>query len=328
MKTADLLVMDAGQTGVRTQLRSAGQVLDGREYPGVMTDQPLLPQLADLARAALTDMDASVPLLAVGSSGLTPEMDVDDLLADLADLGSTEVRFPHDPITSYLAALGNVPGAVVAAGTGVVTLAVGEHETARVDGWGYLIGDAGSGYWIGRAALDAVMRAHDGRGPATALTPLAEAEFDDLEAAYVELQADELKVSRIASWARTVAELADDGDEVCRRISAEAGRELALSVLTGLRRVQQDGRPDPAISTVGKVFASRWVTESFADAIHERLPGARLLTPLGEGIDGAACLPDVPASSALGRNLQVASSEGGPTADDEPHGKNSPGDRQ
>ncbi|WP_341476215.1 BadF/BadG/BcrA/BcrD ATPase family protein, partial [Cryobacterium zongtaii] len=56
------------------------------------------------------------------------------------------------------------------AGTGVVTLAVGVHDVARIDGWGNLIGNAGSGYWIGRAALEAVMREYDGRGPVTVLT--------------------------------------------------------------------------------------------------------------------------------------------------------------
>ena len=43
-------------------------------------------------------------------------------------------------------------------------------EAARAGGWGHMIGDEGSGYWIGREALAAVMRASDGRGPATRLT--------------------------------------------------------------------------------------------------------------------------------------------------------------
>ncbi len=48
-------------------------------------------------------------------------------------------------------------------------------RVARVDGWGNIMGDAGSGYWIGREALDAVMRAYDGRGPQTALTDVVRA---------------------------------------------------------------------------------------------------------------------------------------------------------
>ena len=50
-------------------------------------------------------------------------------------------------------------------------------RTARRDrprraagGWGYLLGDEGGGFWIGRAALDGVVRQFDGRGPSTLLT--------------------------------------------------------------------------------------------------------------------------------------------------------------
>ena len=59
------------------------------------------------------------------------------------------------------------------------------------------MGDAGSGYWIGRAALEAVMRAYDGRGPQTALTPVVLADFPALEDAYIELQADDERVGLV-----------------------------------------------------------------------------------------------------------------------------------
>ena len=65
------------------------------------------------------------------------------------------------------------PGVVIIAGTG--SIAYGRNarsEAARAGGWGYMLGDEGSGYWIGRAALRAVLRDADRRGPATALTRL------------------------------------------------------------------------------------------------------------------------------------------------------------
>ena len=45
-------------------------------------------------------------------------------------------------------------------------------RAARAGGWGYLLGDEGGGFWIGRAALSAVVRQFDGRGPATLLTAM------------------------------------------------------------------------------------------------------------------------------------------------------------
>ena len=47
------------------------------------------------------------------------------------------------------------------------TAATRSGRAARAGGWGYVLGDEGSGYWLGRQALRAVMRAADGRGPAT-----------------------------------------------------------------------------------------------------------------------------------------------------------------
>ena len=70
------------------------------------------------------------------------------------------------------------------------------------------MGDAGSGYWIGREALDAVMRAHDGRGEPTALTAVVRERWPDLESAYIDLQAAEDRVRVVASFANAVSDLA------------------------------------------------------------------------------------------------------------------------
>lgn len=306
-QTAPVLALDAGQTGIRAELRAGGAVLASQEFDGVLTDRPVIPQLARAAVEALSGVEPGdrPSVLAVGSSGLTDDMRAEELLQLTREAGIGEVRLAHDSITSYLGALGNVTGVVTAAGTGVVTLAVGARDVARVDGWGYLIGDAGSGFWIGRAALDAVMRAHDGRGPATALTPLAQAEFPDLEGAYMVLQGDEHKVSRIAAWGRTVAELAET-DEVCREISARAGRELACSALAGLSRVGEDKRSDPAVSTVGKVFSSPWIEDAFRTTILEAHPQARIVPARGTALDGAALLPSVGPDDALATHIRTA----------------------
>jgi N-acetylglucosamine kinase-like BadF-type ATPase len=161
------------------------------------------------------------------------------------------VLLAHDSVTSYLGTLGDQHGVVVASGTGSIILAVGPAGVARVDGWGYLMGDAGSGYWLGRAALDAVMRAHDGRGPATALHEVVSSRWPELADAYLELQSDPAKVSVIAWFAEAVAARAAT-DEVAARLCREAAEELALSVVTALRRAGEDAAP--VVSAIGGVF--------------------------------------------------------------------------
>lgn len=286
------LAIDAGQTGIRTLVVENGVRGAERELPGILTSEPLIPQLARVIREAGDAFD----VVSIGSTGLTAEQTDPSGLRELVAAG--EVLIAHDSVTSYLGALGDQRGAVVAAGTGVVTLAVGATQVARVDGWGYLIGDAGSGYSIGRAALDAVLRAHDGRGPATALTERVRAEFPDLEQAYIELQGDPGRVRRIAGYARAVAELAPR-DEVAAGICAWAGAELALSVATGLRRVGEDDVEAPVVCGIGGVLRSDAIAGPFAAELRRRWERVDIRPPVGSGIDGAALLPQVAPSSAL-----------------------------
>lgn len=288
------LAIDAGQTGIRTLLIEDGVRGAESELPGILTSQPLIPQLAQVIRDAVA---GQVDTVSIGSTGLTSDETDPSGLREL--VGAGEVLMAHDSVTSYLGALGDQRGVVVASGTGVVTLAVGATEVARVDGWGNLIGDAGAGYWIGRAALEAVMREFDGRGPATALTAVVQKDFPDLTQAYIELQGDPGRVRRIAGYTRAVAELAADGDPVALHICAEAARELALSVETGLRRVGEDERPDPVVCGIGGVLRADVIRSPFEELLRRRWERVDIRNPLGSGIDGAALLPSVPASSAL-----------------------------
>ncbi len=255
------------------------------EWAGIDTGVPLVPQLADRVRLAAPEGAETV---LVGSTGLGP----DDSAAALNALlpGTREVLLAHDSVTCYLGALGDRTGCVVAAGTGVVTLAAGRTRVKRVDGWGWIIGDAGSGSWIGKRAFDAVMRAYDGRGPATLLTDVIAADFPDLESAYLELQADPRRVFRLASYARRVDDVAAQ-DEVARRILQDAAAEMVTSAVRGLEQVDADAG-DP-VCQLGNVFRSAVVREAFVAGLSEQRPSARLEAPSGTSLDGADLLDRV-----------------------------------
>lgn len=303
--TIDVLCMDAGQTGIRAELRIEGEVQHEMGFPGVVTSKPAIPQLASAAATTLGVAGIAVETVAIGSSGLPDDADPDELLAELGPLGVRKVVLAHDSITSYLGALGEHPGVVVAGGTGVVTLALGETGLARVDGWGHLIGDAGSGFWIGRAALEMVMRAHDGRGPATALTGLVQQDFDDLETAYLELQADPNRVSRIASYAKLVAGLSMS-DEVAGSITQGAAYELANSALAGLHRVGEDTSEQPLVAVVGNLFKSETLFNAFGRAVSDKLSAARVVRAKGTSMDGAARLAGLREGSPLAGSVRIA----------------------
>ncbi|MCC6496221.1 MAG: hypothetical protein IT193_08170, partial [Propionibacteriaceae bacterium] len=255
-----VLAVDSGQTGIK--VRCLGGVPYEHTFPGVVTSTTLLPQLADVVLAAARATGSDFPLVTVGTTGLTATENDPGRLLDLCTAaGTVEVRLAHDSITSFLGALGVRAGVVVAAGTGVVTLGVGATSMSRVDGWGNLIGDAGSGYWIGREALDRVLRAHDGRGPRTALTDVVRDVFPDLEQAYIELQTNPDRVRVVASFARAVSDLAA-GDPVAADICARAGAELAHSAVAAARNVGLDREPETVVCLMGGVFGSTAVREA------------------------------------------------------------------
>lgn len=307
MILSTVLAIDAGQTGMKVRVQqgeSHRDVLLG----GIRTHEPLLPQLADVVRAAIARTGAHPGIVTAGISGLTDrDADAGALLRLLQGTGIHRATLAHDSTTSFLGALGDARGAVVAAGTGVVTLAVGRDAVARVDGWGYLMGDAGSGYWIGREALDAVMRAYDGRGPGTALTATVEERWPDLSQAYIALQADGDRVQIIASFAEHVARLAAGGDAVSIEITERAAGQLALAVITALSRVAHADDTQLSACALGGVFRSVLLREAFeaqlarAEGLH-----VEVTTPLGEGIDGAVALANLPPEHPLASRVHSA----------------------
>jgi N-acetylglucosamine kinase-like BadF-type ATPase len=146
----------------------------------------------------------------------------------------------NDALIALVAGAGDDPGVVVIAGTG--SIAYGrdrEGRAARAGGWGYLLGDEGGGFWIGRAALAAVVRQYDARGPATDLTDLVLRQMGVSSPAELIPAVYDTAVPRhaIADIASLVQHAADRGDAVAADILARAGGELtaaAAAVITKL----------------------------------------------------------------------------------------------
>lgn len=302
-----VIAIDAGQTGMKVRVQQ-GESRTDLLFGGIRTHEPLLPQLAGVVHAAIARTGARPRVVTAGISGLTDrDADAGALLNLLHDTGIHRAALAHDSTTSFLGALGDARGAVVAAGTGVVTLAVGRDAVARVDGWGYIMGDAGSGYWIGREALDAVMRAYDGRGPRTALTEVVGERWPDLSQAYIALQAHGDRVQIVASFAEHVARLAAAGDAVSAEITERAAEQLAVGVITALGRVAHADDTRFSVCTLGGVFRSALLREAFsAQLARADGPDVVLVTPLGEGIDGAVALADLAPEHPLASRVHSA----------------------
>ncbi|MFD3613886.1 BadF/BadG/BcrA/BcrD ATPase family protein [Streptomyces sp. NPDC058676] len=186
---AELVVgLDAGGTRTRAVLAAAadGRPLgEGAAGPGNALTVPM-PQLTDhlaeaVARAVPEEARARVVSVAGGFAGATAASPDDPghvnartaLTAALQRLGipAASVTICSDIEAAFAAAPGTpADGLALVAGTGAVAMRITDRRcTVTVDGDGWLLGDDGSGFWIGRTAVRAALRMADGRGPATAL---------------------------------------------------------------------------------------------------------------------------------------------------------------
>ncbi|MEA4943324.1 MAG: BadF/BadG/BcrA/BcrD ATPase family protein [Propionicimonas sp.] len=296
-----LVAIDSGQTAIKISVGDGPPLA----LPGLRANASLLPQLADAVGQAASQVTGPLQV-AVGTCGLTrPDNDPERLLRLCEPYGVTRVLLAHDSVTSFLGALGDRRGVTVAAGTGVIILGVGEREVARVDGWGNVIGDTGGGHWIGREALEAVLRAHDGRGPATLLTDVVRHRFPDLDRVPTQLQADPDYVRVVASFARDTDRLADT-DPVAGSICDRAGEELAFSAATAVDRIGEADRTNPLICLIGGVSAGARVRAACVAALRRRWPAFVPFPAQGDGLAGARALPSVPAGHPLSHRIAVA----------------------
>jgi len=150
----------------------------------------------------------------------------------------------NDALIALVAGAGDAPGVVVIAGTGAIVYGRNASgEAARAGGWGHMLGDEGSGYWIGREALAAVMRAADGRGPATQLTDEVLAHFGVNDVAHLPrvVYDSAQPQSDIAAISSLVQRVSDDGDPVATGIIESAADELVLAAQSVTTRLQMRG---------------------------------------------------------------------------------------
>jgi glucosamine kinase len=191
----------------------------------------------------------------------------------------------HDDIyLAYLSAFEPGEGILIYAGTGSIAYYLSEDGSRlRAGGFGYLIDDAGGGYWIGREALKQVLRWADETD--TPHQPLAEAIYEALGTTrWSEISALVYTGgrSKVASLAPVVAVAASQGDEAAITLLKEAGRELARLAQVLLNRV---GRPLPVALAGGISKLSPVLTQGLEAAL-----GSRVKVVIPEPVETAARL--------------------------------------
>lgn len=222
-----------GDTAVRTIGTSVSAEPVRTGHSGIDPDhllEQLLPAVEKLLARADGAGSGPPVAVAIGAAGMATLGN--GLRAELpaaleSALGVRRLALAADAVTAYAGALGQRPGAVVAAGTGMIALGTDLTGWQRADGWGHLLGDCGGGAWIGRAGLEAAMRAYDGRrGGSAALLSRMEAVFGPASGMPGRVYPRTDRPAVLASFAPEVARCAAH-DAVAARIVTEAARHIA-----------------------------------------------------------------------------------------------------
>jgi N-acetylglucosamine kinase-like BadF-type ATPase len=244
---APLLAVDAGGTSTRAVVvRPSGECLGyavaGGGNPVSVGSQAAADSVAQSVRESLRRADVPgsqvglvvLAMAGAGSSSVAPEIG-----ERLTDIGvDAPLVFESDLLATYFSGTHLPQGYAVIAGTGAGAIRVEDgRQVAVADALGWLLGDQGSGFWIGRRVVRAVLADLDGRGPATALTPLLLARLGVPAPSDVGDRTPIVALVR-ALYAAPPVRLADhaglafaaDGDGVAERILADAAAALARTL--------------------------------------------------------------------------------------------------
>jgi N-acetylglucosamine kinase-like BadF-type ATPase len=226
--------------------------------------------------AGLEEMRFSAAFLGLGN--VVSDIDrqtVRKMAADMQLAPYERIGVDHDCRIALAGGLSGRAGAVLIAGTG--TSCYGRNlygETWRSGGWGYLIDDEGSSYWLGIQAMRAATMEFDGRGPATQLT---QAVYDtmalqDMNELMNRLYAGGMTRTEIASLAPLVFRIADQGDPVAQSLIQFGCEAMADCVLAVARKLHLDEGPMELAVVGGLTNAGNSLFAPLSQAVQQRLP--------------------------------------------------------
>lgn len=246
-KTVCLLANDRGD--VLAEARATGANL---QVMGELGVEKILHRVMD---ETVGDRDIRLEVICLGIAGVDRPRDAHAVQEIMRRIGQkTKTVVVNDALVALVAGAGEQAGVVVVAGTG--SIAYGrdaEGHAARAGGWGYLLGDEGGGFWIGRAALSSVVRQFDQRGPATLLTDLVLKQMQLASPAELihAIYDHGLQRHAIAALAAVVQRASEAGDAVAGEILDRAATELAVAAASVVTRLGMRGDVFPTVLSGG-----------------------------------------------------------------------------
>ncbi|NLB40778.1 MAG: hypothetical protein GX815_00675, partial [Clostridiales bacterium] len=212
--------------------------------------------------------------LSIGMSSLDYEPTKDFVESFVDGIFPSEKVVMHSDV--YMALMGMTlgePGIMIVSGTGSIGIATDQQgEVHVVGGWGYLLGDEGSGYDIALQGIDAALKSFEGLGETTILEERVLDFFGvDTHRKLIDVFYNPLiSTSKLASFGKEVIEVADEGDEVATSIVNKAIKSLVNYTFNLIEKV---GSGDCIVGMYGSVLQKNsYISSSFKDQVYTMYP--------------------------------------------------------
>ncbi len=246
-----------------------------------------------IAKTIELALDGALPgAIFVGAAGAGRETVADELKNALESrFAGANVEVRDDAYIALRAAVPEGDGTVVIAGTGAIAYAEKKGAGFRSGGYGYLFGDAGSGFGIGAAAVDRLLRAYDGRAPRDAFVDEIEAalEVGSLNETLQKIYGAESPARALAALAPIAIESAGRGDRTASRIVQQAALELSGLVKAAIASAGLAGSGAPIAFSGGLLSASSVLTYLLETRLFNDFPDMPILKDNPAPSAGALC---------------------------------------
>ena len=253
-KTVGVLVDGQGHLLARAVADSSNFQVVGGETLGRV--------ISDLVNHLLKQAGQAHPLghLYAGLAGAGRPADRQTILAVLESKKLAEkITIDTDASAALAGAFAGGPGIIVISGTGAICFGKDSQGALyRCGGWGYLLGDEGSGYYIGQQALIAALKDWDGRGPKTGLRPAIEEKYGigSIDLLISSIYGGRIDRTEIAGLAPLVFDQREEGDVAAQNIITSAGEEIGKIIAAVAQRMALAGR-SVRVALIGSVFKQR-----------------------------------------------------------------------
>lgn len=257
---------------------------------GVETTHQVLKEIIESLTSRI-DCNNNNLAICIGMAGLGREDDK-KVINEICDkIGITTQRIlTHDAQIALVGGIGKPEGIIVISGTGSIVYGIdSQGNEIRAGGWGYLIGDEGSGYDIAIKGLQAVAKASDYRQPSTILTELFLTKLNLQKPNQLIKWVYAAERNEIAQLSSVVFEGMENGDRAAIDIIETATDELVCAVESVIRQATFKDTINIVLNG-GNLIHQRVFSDNLENKLYEKIDNISVMFPKYDPVNGAILL--------------------------------------